>query len=277
MLPAGRTFYKMSGSGNDFVFIDATSVPAPEFLDAPTVQSICARATGIGADGVVLLERSERADYRMTYLNSDGSRADLCGNASLCSARLARELGVLTHREFHFETDAGVLTGRMLEGGPEIDLPLVREVRRDLPIGLEFGERWIGYSVAGVPHLVVRVDDVSTVDVVGRGRPLRRAPAVGPGGANVNFVSPDNSGRWRIRTFERGVEGETLACGTGSVATAVHLAASGESADSVALTTRSGAILTVRLTRSSEGWQPSLSGEARIVFAGRVGELAGFS
>lgn len=274
MLPAGRTFYKMSGSGNDFVFLDATSGPAPEFLDARTVQSICARSTGIGADGLVLLELSERADYRMTYLNSDGSRADLCGNASLCSARLARELGILTVREFRFETDAGVLSGRLLEGGPEIDLPPVREVRRELPIGLERGEHWIGYSKAGVPHLVVRVDDVSTVDVVGRGRPLRSAAAVGPAGANVNFVSSDSSGGWRIRTFERGVEGETLACGTGSVATAVHLASAGESPNSVALTTKSGAVLTVRLTKSSEGWQPSLSGEARIVFEGRLGELA---
>ena len=273
MLPTGRTFYKMSGSGNDFVILDATRAPAPEFLVAATVQSICARATGIGADGIVLLEPSERADYRMTYLNSDGSRADLCGNASLCSARLARELGILKGREFRFETDIGVLTGRLLDRGPEIDLQPVVEVRRDLPIGLERGERWMGFSVAGVPHLVVRVADVSTVDVVGRGRPLRSHPAVGSAGANVNFVSPDGSGGWRIRTFERGVEGETLACGTGAVATAVHLAESGESEDVVSLSTRSGAALRVRLARTAGGWLPSLSGEARIVFEGRLGEL----
>ena len=275
MLPTGRTFYKMSGSGNDFVILDATRTPAPEFLVAATVQSICARATGIGADGLVLLEPSERADYRMTYLNSDGSRADLCGNASLCSARLARELGVLKGREFRVETDVGVLSGRLLDGGPEIDLQPVVEVRRDLPIGLDRGEQWMGFSVAGVPHLVVRVDDVSTVDVVGRGRPLRSHPAVGPAGANVNFVSPDGSGGWRIRTFERGVEGETLACGTGAVASAVHLAESGDSEEVVSLTTRSGAVLRVRLSRSEGGWLPSLSGEARIVFEGRLGELQG--
>ena len=273
MLPAGRTFYKMSGSGNDFVILDATRAPAPEFLVAATVQAICARATGIGADGLVLLEPSERADYRMTYLNSDGSRADLCGNASLCSARLAQELGVLHTREFRFETDAGVLAGRLLEAGPEIDLLPVLEVRRDLPIGLEPGEQWMGYSVAGVPHLVVRVDDVSTVDVARRGRLLRRHPTLGSAGANVNFVSPHGTGGWRIRTFERGVEGETLACGTGSVATAVHLASSGESGAVVPLTTKSGAVLTVRLTRSEAGWLPSLSGEARIVFEGRFGEV----
>ena len=273
MLPAGRTFYKMSGSGNDFVILDATRVRAPEFLVAATVQAICARATGIGADGLVLLEPSERADYRMTYLNSDGSRADLCGNASLCSARLAHGLGILLKNEFSFETDAGVLSGRLLAGNPEIDLLPVTEVRRGLPIGLEAGERWIGFSMAGVPHLVVCVDDVATVDVVGRGRPLRGHPAVGPAGANVNFVSQDDGKGWRIRTFERGVEGETLACGTGSVATAVHLAAAGEAGNVVYLTTKSGSELRVRLSRSAETWQPSLSGEARIVFEGRFGDI----
>lgn len=273
MLPAGRTFYKMSGSGNDFVVLDATRDPAPDYLVAATVRAICARGTGIGADGLVVLEPSERAAYRMTYLNSDGSLADLCGNASLCSARLAHELGIVRTGEFHFETDAGVLAGRLLSTGPEIDLLPVVEVRRGLPIGLENGERWMGFSVAGVPHLVVRVDDVSTVDVVTRGRPLRGNPALGAAGANVNFVSQGDGGSWRIRTFERGVEGETLACGTGSVATAIHLAESGEAGEVVSLTTKSDAVLRVRLTRSVKGWHPSLSGEARIVFEGRFGEV----
>src|SRR5450830_329363 len=108
MLPAGRTFYKMSGSGNDFVVVDATKEPADHLTVPATVQAICARATGIGADGLVLLEPSRVADYRMTYFNSDGSRGDLCGNASLCSARLASELGLLRAREFRVETDAGI-------------------------------------------------------------------------------------------------------------------------------------------------------------------------
>ena len=272
MLPAGRTFYKMSGSGNDFVVIDATKEPADQLTAPATVQAICARATGIGADGLVLLEPSRQADYRMTYLNSDGSRADLCGNATLCSARLASELGLLREREFRVETDAGILGARLLEASPEIDLQPVSDIRTALPIRLEPGERWIGFALAGVPHLVVRVDDVSTVDVVRRGRPLRNDISL-PSGANVNFVSSDASGGWRIRTFERGVEGETLACGTGSVATAILLVESGEASDRVALTTRSGRILKVRLTRVPDGWQPSLAGEARIVFEGRFGEL----
>jgi diaminopimelate epimerase len=272
MLPTGRTFFKMSGSGNDFIMVDAMREPPGSLAHAETVQRVCARATGIGADGVVFLERSDVADYRMTYLNSDGSRADLCGNASLCSARLATELGIVRDPEFRFETDAGVLAGRLLPDGPEVDLPPVSEVRTGLPFRLAGGERWIGFALAGVPHLVVRVDDVATVDVVGRGRPLRHDASLAHG-ANVNFVAPASNGGFRIRTFERGVEGETLACGTGSVATAILLTEAGDATGEVTLTTRSGRVLRVRLRRSPEGWWPSLSGEARVVFDGRFGEI----
>jgi diaminopimelate epimerase len=272
MLPSGRTFYKMSGSGNDFVMVDATREPPGNLASASVVQAVCARATGIGADGIVFLEASQTADYRMTYLNSDGSRADLCGNATLCSARLASELGLIGEGPFRVETDAGVLDARLLEEGPEVDLRPVTDVRPRLPFRLESGESWIGFALAGVPHLVARVEDVSTVDLLGRGRPLRHDPSL-PHGANVNFVSPDGAGGWRIRTFERGVEGETLACGTGAVATAVLLQEAAEIEQRVALTTRSGRRLRVRLERVSSGWRPSLSGEARLVFEGRFGEL----
>ncbi len=272
MLPSGRVFYKMSGSGNDFVVVDATRAPATDLMSPSNVQAICARATGIGADGLVLLESSRVADYRMTYLNSDGSRADLCGNASLCSARLASELGIVRTGEFTIETDSGILSARLLPDTPEVDLQPVVDVRPNLPFRLESGERWIGFALAGVPHLVVRVEDVATVDVVGRGRPLRHHESL-PAGANVNFVSPDASGGWRIRTFERGVEAETLACGTGSIASAILLSEAGETSDRTALTTRSGGILHVRLSQSESGWYPSLAGEARIVFTGTFGEL----
>ena len=272
MIPSGRAFYKMSGSGNDFVVVNGMTSPADELLRPEMVQAICARATGVGADGLVLLEPSEQADYRMTYLNSDGSRADLCGNASLCSARLASELGLLSNSSFLIESDAGILSARLLEDGPEIDLPAVSDVRANLPFRLGAGERRIGFALAGVPHLVVRVDDVLTVDVQGRGRPLRHDASL-EHGANVNFVSQDSAGAWRLRTYERGVEGETLACGTGAVATAILLAESGEIENAVSLTTRSGLALRVRLTPSDADWIPSLAGEARIVFRGTLGEL----
>jgi diaminopimelate epimerase len=272
MLPSGRTFYKMSGSGNDFIMVDAMREPPGSLALAPVIQALCARATGIGADGIVFLEPSASAEYRMTYLNSDGSRAALCGNASLCSARLASELGIVTSTEFRVETDAGILGARIESGVAEVDLQPVGDVRPRLPFRLVDGEQWIGFALAGVPHLTVRTSDVQTVDVVGRGRLLRHEPSLAEG-ANVNFVAPDGVGGWAIRTYERGVEGETLACGTGSVATAILLAESGEAGEVVELRTRSGLVHRVRLRRTGSTWLPSLSGESRVVFAGRLGEM----
>src|SRR6185436_17450378 len=236
MLPSGRTFYKMSGSGNDFVMVEALEQSADDLAQPETVRALCARGTGIGADGLVLLTRSWAADFRMIYLNSDGSRADLCGNATLCSVRLAAELGVMPMGECHVETDAGVLSARIHPNGQEVDLQPVAEVKPKLPFRLGAGERWIGFAQAGVPHLVVRVEDVEQVDVVGRGRPLRHEKSLAQG-ANVNFVSPDGQGGWRVRTYERGVEGETLACGTGAVATAILLHENGDAGPETGLLT----------------------------------------
>jgi diaminopimelate epimerase len=273
MIPAGRTFFKMSGSGNDFIMIDARVESAGE-LDRPEwVRAVCARGTGIGADGVVFLEPSAAAAFRIRYLNSDGSLAALCGNATLCSARLAVELGAAQTADFSIETDAGVLPARFVDGRPEIDLESVSEVVPDDPrVRLVGGETRAGFVVAGVPHVVIRVADVERVDVVGRGGPIRRDPSFRQG-ANVNFVSPGTGGCWRMRTYERGVEAETLACGTGAVAAAVLLNAWGEAGPTLPLETRSGQTLRVRLVRNSGGWRPSLAGSARIVYRGALGEL----
>lgn len=272
MIPFGRDFYKMSGSGNDFVFVDARK-GVPEALTSPDVIShICKRGTGIGADGIVFLQASELATVGLMYLNADGSRADLCGNATLCTARLARELGVVTGKEMTIETDAGVLGARFVGDNPEIDLLPVTDVRPDAGIPLEDGERRMGFALAGVPHLVILVDDLDAVDVVGRGRPLRRHKSLAHG-ANVNFVRPVSDGLFAYRTYERGVEAETLACGTGAVATAVLLTAWGLSKGPVRIRTRSGRELGVRLSGPRDRQVPSLTGEARIVFRGSFGEL----
>jgi diaminopimelate epimerase len=221
MIGFGREFFKMSGSGNDFVFIDARKSPAGLLSQPEIVGAICSRGTGIGADGVCFIEASSTASVRLIYLNADGSRADLCGNATLCTARLSRELGIVGDGEFSIETDSGVLGARFVDGEPEIDLLPVSQVRSDAGIGLEKGEGRMGFALAGVPHLVITVDDLDAVDVVGRGRPLRRHSSL-VAGANVNFVQPAGE-EFRYRTYERGVEAETLACGTGAVATAVLL------------------------------------------------------
>ena len=272
MLPGGRQFYKLSGSGNDFVFVDTRQIPAGHLAEPEVVGSICSRGTGIGADGVVFIEPSELAAIKMVYLNADGSRADLCGNATLCTARLARELGIVGEDPFEIETDAGVLSARFRAGQPEIDLRPVAELRHDAGIPLEPGESRMGFALAGVPHLAIVVDDLDAVDVIGRGRPLRRHKSL-RAGANVNFLAPNPDGSWSYRTYERGVEGETLACGTGAVACAALLIAWGLAAGQVRLKTRSGRELGVQFSDRDGAKVPSLTGEARIVFSGRLGEI----
>jgi diaminopimelate epimerase len=274
MIPFGREFFKMSGSGNDFVFVDAREEPAGPLTSPDVVGAICSRGTGIGADGVVFLEQSKRATIGMVYLNADGSRADLCGNATLCTARLSREIGIVGDDPFTIETDSGVLPARFRDGSPEIDLRPVADVRPEAGIPLERGESRMGFALAGVPHLVILVDDLGAVDVVGRGRPLRRHPSL-PAGANVNFVRETGDGTFSYRTYERGVEAETLACGTGAVAIAVLLTDWGLADGPVRLRTRSGKELRVRLGGSGRQRTPSLSGEARIVYRAQFGELPG--
>src|SRR5438270_7180298 len=245
MIPAGRRFYKMSGSGNDFVMVDARTEPRGRLAEPSVIQRVCARGTGVGADGIVFLEGSRSADVRLTYLNADGSQADFCGNATLCTTRLATELGMAAASGLTIETDSGLVRARISGGRPEIDLQPVTQVRPEAAeIPLQAGETRIGFSLVGVPHLVIQCDDVATVDVVGRGRPLRSHPSLSHG-ANVNFVSRGSGGVWRYRTYERGVENETLACGSGAVATAILLTAWREAAGPVEIETRSGKLLRV--------------------------------
>ena len=271
----GTPFYKMSGSGNDFVVIDARESGPGEWARADRVRRVCARGTGVGADGIVFLESSDRAAVRLVYLNADGSRAAFCGNATLCTTRLSVDLGLGRNGELTIETDDGVVPARMREANPEIDLPAVVDVRDGIPeIALQAGERRLGFALVGVPHLVIRCDDARVVDVVGRGRPLRSHPGFAQG-ANVNFVSRSPSGGWMMRTYERGVEAETLACGSGAVATAIFLSLWGDVQPSspIEITSSSGLSLTVRLRRNGSEWIPSLSGEGRIVFRGTLGEV----
>ena len=270
MAAKGRPFFKMTGSGNDFVIFDARDLPAGELQTPRHIQALCARGTGVGADGVVFIGRSSRADYLMKYFNSDGSVAALCGNASLCCARLAVDLGIVRPDAFTFEAEGVVLAARIREGEAEIDFEPVTEVRPDAGIARERGETRLGYVLAGNPHLVAACADTGSIDVLGRGAKLRRDRSL-PRGANVNFVSGDPSG-WSIRTFERGVEGETLACGTGAVATAILLTEWGQASGPVALKTRSGRTLTVTLRRDGDRWLPSLRGEGRLVFRGELAE-----
>jgi diaminopimelate epimerase len=264
----GTILYKMTGSGNDFVMLDGRCVE-PDTWSPERIVAVCDRRTGIGADGVVILTPEEPDAVRMIYWNSDGSRAAMCGNAALCSARLAVYLEMVPDGELRLLTDAGPVLAR---GGPTDDSAEINLPDADMPVAVPeiepvAGERWLGFATVGNPHLVVRVDDVEAVDVAGRGRFLRHAPSLGPAGANVNFVAPAESGLWLIRTYERGVEGETLACGTGTVAAALALACQKESHLPARFRTRGGLEVEVRATierlRARNVW---LGGQGKLVF-----------
>ena len=271
----GTAIYKMTGSGNDFVMLDARHTTAEDW-STPDIQAVCARRTGVGADGVVFVgPGSEAGAIRMIYFNADGSRAAMCGNAALCSTQLAIRIGLASAGRMTLETDAGTYESRCAADGDRAELHLapVRPPATVPGLVAAAGERRTALGIVGVPHLVVLVDDVDRVDVLGRGRELRSDPALGPGGANVNFVSPGSgAGEWRMRTYERGVEDETLACGTGAVAVACALAEWALAELPVALRTRSGRLLDVKARKTEAGVYDDvwLGGEARLVVRGVI-------
>lgn len=269
---SGAAFYKMSGSGNDFVMLDGRET-TPADWPAEKIRAVCDRRDGVGADGLVILTPEAPGTVRMTFWNCDGSPANMCGNAALCSTRLAAHLHMVPPAGMTLATGAGPFPTRCAEEGelaelnlPDFDLPA------EVPgMPLAPGELWIRKAVVGVEHLVTRVADLEGFDLPARGREQRFHPAIAPKGANANFVAEPTSpgGPWRVRTYERGVEGETLACGTGTVAAAVALTANGEADLPLRLMSRSGRELLVRARidggRAVDVW---LRGEARLVFRG---------
>jgi diaminopimelate epimerase len=267
---AGRAFFKMTGSGNDFIFFDNRDAAHNDLAEPAVIDALCDRRRGIGADGIVLLDADLEFAFGMRYYNRDGSLAEMCGNAALCSARLATHLGAVPQGDFTFRTPSGPVTGRLVDEAPEIDMTPVTDLRGNASIPTHPGERRIGYARVGVPHLVVLVDDLEGVDVESRGRELRHHPSM-PLGANVNFVASGASADWGMRTYERGVEGETLACGTGAVATAALLNAWQLTRSALAMHTRCGVDLYVDVARNDRA--PVLRGEGRIVYTGTIVDL----
>ncbi len=262
----------MTGSGNDFVMLDGRST-TPDEWTAEDIRGVCARGTGIGADGLVFVTPTASPDtVRMTYFNNDGSRAAMCGNAALCSTRLAALLELAPTTLMRLETDAAVYESRCPGGDGRAELHLAAvDVPREPAVKLAAGETRVGLATVGVPHLVVVVEDLEALDLQRRGRELRFDPASGNGGANVNFVAPTaRRSVWAMRTYERGIEGETLACGTGAVAACCMLREWRLSDLPATIMTRSGLPLVVRAERSRGGRYEEvwLEGQARIVFRG---------
>lgn len=272
-MTTGTVFYKMTGSGNDFIVLDGRHSSLAQW-PVEKIVAICDRRMGAGADGfVVLTPLPEPGEIQFEFLNNDGSRAGMCGNAALCSTRLAAFLELAPPEGMTLVTDSGRVRTRCTGPGhmAEIRLPDF-----DLPVPVEIesrsGESGFYLATVGVPHLVVVTEDVSRVDVTGRGRELRFHPATGAAGANVDFVSPPfkgGDGPWRIRTYERGVEGETLACGTGTVAAAYVTDLLGlRPLPSEWHTVREIQLGVSGSRQGSQGTNAWLLGEGRLVYAG---------
>jgi len=269
----GLPVYKMTGSGNDFVMVDAR-VSTPADWTPEDMQAVCARGTGVGADGIVFVGPGSHAGAaRMIYYNADGSHAAMCGNAALCSTTLAAHLGVGTPDGMDLETDAGTYQSRAVEAArAELHLAPVEPPAAVPGLALAAGEQQAVLTKVGVPHLIVLVDDIDQVAVMERGRALRFDPALAPDGANINFLSKDATGLWRMRTYERGIEGETLACGTGAVGAGCAIQEWGLGSLPVDIQSRSGRMIGVRAARAQNGRYDDvwLIGEGRMVFRGVI-------
>ena len=269
------SFLKMHGAGNDFVVLDRrVGAIERDELEALVVR-MCDRRRGIGADGVLLLERDPEVDFAMSYYNSDGRRAEFCGNGARCLARRALDLGLGMGGEVRFRTDAGIQSARRSPDGRGIELHF-GHVAAPVPSGLleAAGRAFRGRCVvAGVPHLVVEVERVEWAPVPEWGSALRHHARFAPAGTNVDFVARLGPARLAMRTYERGVEAETLACGSGAIASAACALADGASSP-VAVVTAGGDELRVSAVREGAGWDVHLSGGAEIAFEGTWQEPA---
>ena len=267
-------FHKMSGSGNDFILIDNRLAVVPEKHLHQLVVGSCRRGISVGADGLILIEPSASVDFKWRFFNADGSLPDMCGNGARCAARFAFLLGI-ADRQMAFETRAGVIEAAVMEERVRIRMTEPTRLKTGITIDLEGLPTVVGSANTGVPHVVLAVDDIETADVAATGRRIRYHRDFAPDGTNVNFVAVSKSGPIFIRTYERGVESETLACGTGAVAAALLLAHERQMPSPVSLTTRSGAVLRVLFSREEARFKDVfLEGDARLIYRGELYEDA---
>ncbi len=276
-------FMKLSGSGNDFILIDNRERVVDPRRAASLAAKVCAHRLSVGGDGLILIEHSRRADFRWRLFNADGSEAEFSGNGARCAARFAY-LKRIAPRRMRFETLAGIIEAEMVSGplgrkSESVRVPTAVKVRFPDPTGLRLHlrvlingiERKAHFIDTGVPHCVYLVDDPETVDLAGIGRPTRYHELFRPAGTNVNFIKILDPHRIQIRTYERGVEDETLACGTGSIASALIASLLAKVESPVTLIPQSGLELTVYFTsRGNSFTDVYLQGDARAVSEGRI-------
>jgi diaminopimelate epimerase len=279
-------FTKLSGSGNDFILIDHRTPFLPEASLSQWVSKVCAHRLSVGADGLILIElptksvigepaaAGGRADFRWRLFNADGSPAAMSGNGGRCAARFAHLKGI-AKAAMVFETPAGLIQAEVIGDQVKVRFTDPTDFRWRLSVVID-GAAHEGHFVnTGVPHLVYLVDDVDAVDIIGLGRKSRHHALFQPAGTNVNVIRVLDPHRLQIRTYERGVEDETLACGTGAVAAALVAAKVARAESPITLLPRGGHPLTVTFVRDGERVRDiDLAGDARIVYEGEMNEDA---
>ena len=272
-------FTKMNGAGNDFILIDNRA--GEIYLDRSQIARLCERHRGVGADGVLLLEKaSNNADFRMRYFNADGGEAEMCGNGARCFARFANKMANQDGK-ISFDTQAGVIAAELLNDLVKLQMTEPTDLRLniELPVGEE--RKIVHFINSGVPHVVIPVSRVDDVDVRREGSAIRRHKMFSPSGANVNFVEKLGPKKIAVRTYERGVEDETLACGTGVVASALIFATLENTNGPITVIARGGDELQVGLEKSDPAPLHSgaasnrfrnvtLTGPADFVFDGTI-------
>jgi len=261
----------MSGGGNDFVVIAAEVAAVIPDLRS-WVRAVCRRGLSVGADGVLVVGGAPGGTVSLVHYNADGGRSELCGNGARCAARFARDRG-WGGEPLRIKTDAGVVEAAFAGNG-EVTVRLGAACGRPQRFDLDLAAagRVSGFFVrVGIPHFVTRVDAIATAPVTVAGPAIRRHVAFGNDGTNVSFIAPRADGSLDIRTFERGVEGETLACGTGCMAAAAVAVGEGWTSSPVICHTASGVDLTVALIGTEGGFEGlTLQGDARLIYAGRL-------
>jgi diaminopimelate epimerase len=260
-------FTKMNGAGNDFILFD--NRVGDVRLDRNQIALLCDRHRGIGADGILLLEKpTNRADFRMRYFNADGGEAEMCGNGARCFARFANKVARPSEK-ISFETPAGVISAELK--GDLVTLQMTEPTDLRLNVELLAEHKTVHFINSGVPHVVILVSKINDVDVRSEGAAIRYHKMFSPSGTNVNFIEKRGSNRIAIRTYERGVEDETLACGTGIVASALIFAATQDCEGPITVLARGGDELRVGFeTVDAAFHKVTLTGPAEFVFEGTI-------
>jgi diaminopimelate epimerase len=269
-------FFKMNGAGNDFIIVDNRDLSLTEALDSDTIAALCDRHRGIGADGLLAVEPARKgADFRFRYYNADGGEAEMCGNGARCFGRFTAHLGEIVLKKVTFETIAGTLTAEMIGDDVRIAMSEPKDLKLNTGTKIDGLDSALHFVNTGVPHVVTFVKDAEALDefdVFNYGGAIRNHEAFSPSGTNANFAAVLAPNHISIRTFERGVEDETLACGTGMVASAlVHHLLTG-AASPIKVDVEGGDTLEIGFEKTSDQSfaNVTLTGPADFVFEGEI-------